>query len=594
MIAADTRDASGVTGTSVDTLDSAFLSVCRLVRAHLHAACVTIAAGARQVRDGTHDGTAHTLASCKLTDASGAVVGALCVIDHTPRTLNDAQLTFLRDAASLAQHAIAREEESELKTLALTGSGTGVWDRNVVTGEIRYSPAWHAIIGYEPHELSGRIEDAVQRLHPDDREYVKAAMQSHFDGETESYAVEHRIRCKDGRYKWICSRGKVVSRDRGGRALRMVGTTTDITALRELAQQLQHSIDLVTNLTHQVPGLVFQMHQTPDGQCRFSYASDGIAEIYELTPDALRHDARVVDALIDPRDLGAYYASQRESAANLTPWRLEYRVILPRQGLRWREGGARPQRAADGSTVWHGFITDVTERKRIEAELQSLATTDHLTQLSNRRDFVSQSEAVLNDLRKGMSATAATLLLDLDHFKALNDRWGHSLGDRVLVHFAGLLRGEAGSDAITARIGGEEFAVLLPDTGIDAAEELAQRIRQRAIDTPLMHGTERLAVTVSIGIDSMLATDAEAAQTLTRADIALYRAKEHGRNRIELYRSASRSDIGVTDMQDAVRNGLAVLTALGEPLDGLEDPHAHAEHEKDEQHPHDRARVFDF
>jgi hypothetical protein len=100
-------------------------------------------------------------------------------------------------------------------------------------------------------------------------------MRAHFENSTDSYAVEHRTRCKDGTYKWICSRGKVVSRDPDGRARRMVGTTTDTTAAREMATQLQKSVGLITNLTDQVPGLVFRYQESPNGHGFFSYASDG-------------------------------------------------------------------------------------------------------------------------------------------------------------------------------------------------------------------------------------------------------------------------------------------------------------------------------
>ncbi|CAG4887211.1 sensor domain-containing diguanylate cyclase [Paraburkholderia saeva] len=489
-------------------------------------------------------------ATCALTDADGPHLGALCLMDDAFRTFDEGQRAFLRELATLAAQALGRarketalrdrvatlEAGQELTTLALTGSGTGVWDRNAVTGEIHYSPAWKAILGYEPHELSNRIEDAYLRLHPDDLEHVQATMQAHFESRTDSYAVEHRIRCKDGTYKWICSRGKVVSRDRDGRARRMVGTTTDITALRDTAAQLQQTIDLITNLTDEVPGLVFQYREPVNGCGFFSYASDGIQDIYEVTPEQVAQSAGVVEALIDPRDLAAYRQSLLESAANLTPWRLEYRVRLPQQGLRWRHGDARPQRMPDGSTLWHGFITDSTERKRIEAELHELATIDHLTQLPNRRHFMVQCEAELVRIRRGDSRGAAVLMLDLDHFKALNDRWGHALGDRALSHFAELLRLEARAGAIVGRVGGEEFAAVLPDSDTEAAIGFGRRVQRRAAETPLIHGDNRIALAVSIGIDRMRVADAGAYQSLDRGDKALYLAKERGRNRIEIYR----------------------------------------------------------
>lgn len=492
----------------------------------------------------------RVVAACELAAPDGATFGTLCVVDDKPPALDATQRALLRDLATLASSALGRaietvtlrerlrtvEEHSTLTTLALTESGTGVWDRNVETGEIHYSPAWKALLGYAPHELSTRIEEAYERLHPDDLADVKAAMLAHFEHRTDHYAVEHRIRCKDGSYKWIRSRGKVIERDSHGRALRMVGTTTDITALRELAARLRDSAALVTDLTDQVPGLVFQLRQTPDGRRFFSYASAGVGDIYELTPEQIAGSAEAVETRIHPADLVAYRLSLHESSVRLTPWRLDYRVLLPGQGLRWREGDARPQRTPDGGTVWHGFITDATDRKHIEAELHRMATTDHLTQLSNRHAFMRQSEAALRAVRTTGQA-AAVLMLDLDHFKALNDRWGHPVGDRALRHFARLLLAETGPDGIVGRVGGEEFAIVLPGADLDRALAFAQRVQQRTMQARLMHEDQQVTLTVSIGIDAMRASDFGAYQPLSRADKALYLAKERGRNRIEVYRA---------------------------------------------------------
>gem|GEM_PF-359295 len=513
------------------------------------------------------------VAAWPLPGANGDHLGSLCLLDHAPRALSPAERTSLDDFARLiaalaAQEAVIEAHElmraanaapsssaaalhdelealrarERLLALAIAGSGTGIWDRDVVTGEIRYSTGWKAMLGYADDEVSNRIEDSYLRLHPDDLDYVKATMLAHFEGRTDQYEVEHRIRCKDGSYKWICSRGKVTARDDEGRALRMIGTTTDVTSMHEMAERLRESASLVTNLTNEVPGLVFQCRCTPDGHLSFPYASAGIAEIYELAPAQVAAHAHAIEALVHPDDLEAWRTSFAASAALLTPWHLEYRVCLPRQGLRWRQGDAKPQRLADGTIVWHGFITDVTESKRIEAELHEFATTDGLTGLANRRHFMARLEtqhALLRRAGRAASAThavqasAAVLMCDLDHFKSINDRFGHAVGDEALRHFAGILRTHLRVGDVAGRIGGEEFAVLLDGADLDGACAVARRIQDRVACEPLECAAGTVTLTVSIGVTQIGADDPSAETALSRSDVALYRAKKGGRNRIE-------------------------------------------------------------
>lgn len=488
-------------------------------------------------------------AGCPLTVSNGSKLGSFCLLDVKPRELDGQERESLRDLARMAAIAIERdiaksklnEDENTLReserrmALAIAGSGTGIWDRNIQTGKIYYSTGWKAILGYTDSEITDLIEDSYKRVHPDDLAYVQAAIQAHFDQKTESYAVEHRIRCKDGSYKWISSRGKVVSRDMKGKALRMIGTTTDITAMRALSEKLQQTVDLITSLTNEVPGLVFQYRLLPNGASFFSYASAGIRDIYEVTPEQVAASASPIYEIIHPDDLPDYRASLDASAASLTPWHLEYRVKLPRQGLRWRQGDARPQRLEDGSTLWHGFITDVTEHKRIETELQEFATIDFLTQLPNRRHFMAGIAEELACIQRANGPPAAVLMFDLDHFKAINDNWGHAIGDLALKHFATILRDELRKSDIVGRVGGEEFAVVLCGADVAEATAFAKRVQQRIAETPLVESDQRISLTVSIGIAIMNATDASADSSLCRSDMALYRAKESGRNRIECH-----------------------------------------------------------
>jgi len=177
---------------------------------------------------------------------------------------------------------------------------------------------------------------------------------------------------------------------------------------------------------------------------------------------------------------------------------------------------------------------DITERRRMNDELRVLATTDFLTGLPNRREFMGRLAEEQGRLQREIGACAAVLLLDIDHFKRINDEHGHAAGDAVLRQLAALMRDGQRKIDMLGRIGGEEFAFLLPGTELDAAAVFAERLRQRVAGTPIrLDDGTLLAVTVSIGIAAMEERYPGGDQALVRADQALYRAKRGGRNRVE-------------------------------------------------------------
>jgi diguanylate cyclase (GGDEF)-like protein len=178
---------------------------------------------------------------------------------------------------------------------------------------------------------------------------------------------------------------------------------------------------------------------------------------------------------------------------------------------------------------------DITERRRMDDELRVLATTDFLTGLPNRREFMGRLEDEEGRLRRDIGACAAVLLLDVDHFKRINDEHGHAAGDAVLRQLAGLMLDGQRKIDMLGRVGGEEFAILLPGTELDAAAVFAERLRLRVAGTPMrLDGGVSLTVTVSIGIAAMGGQHTGGDAALVRADQALYCAKRGGRNRVEL------------------------------------------------------------
>ena len=184
------------------------------------------------------------------------------------------------------------------------------------------------------------------------------------------------------------------------------------------------------------------------------------------------------------------------------------------------------------------YATDITASKNLEIELvktknklQQLAATDHLTGVYNRRQFNKLAEQEL--LRCDRSKLPATLvLLDLDHFKHINDTYGHACGDAVLVSFTDRIKGELRSYDIFARIGGEEFAILLPEANEEEALKIAQRYLNKIADVPFYYEGEYIHSTVSIGLSESYPKIKTLDYALKTADKRLYQAKQSGRNQV--------------------------------------------------------------
>lgn len=146
---------------------------------------------------------------------------------------------------------------------------------------------------------------------------------------------------------------------------------TNITARKQTEIALKESSDLLKNLTSQVPGTIYQFLLRPDGTSCFPYSSMGIKDIYGVTPEQVKTSADLVFAVLHPDDLESVSEKIQQSANELSPWRDEYRVILPgKKEPSWREGYAIPERLEDGSTLWHGFITNIDQRKQVEKTLK--------------------------------------------------------------------------------------------------------------------------------------------------------------------------------------------------------------------------------
>jgi diguanylate cyclase (GGDEF)-like protein/PAS domain S-box-containing protein len=200
----------------------------------------------------------------------------------------------------------------------------------------------------------------------------------------------------------------------------------------------------------------------------------------------------------------------------------------------WLDVSILPLRNGAGELTHFAAIErDVTEQKELERTLEKLSRTDPLTGLLNRRSFEEISAQEYSRFTR-QGDEYSLLMLDVDHFKSVNDNYGHNIGDLVLKMLAEGCVANLRAHDVVARWGGEEFCVLLPCTDRDTAVRIAEKLRQAISTHALKVNSSEVAVTVSIGVSEVRASDLHHAEVLERADVALYDAKQSGRNRMRI------------------------------------------------------------
>lgn len=203
----------------------------------------------------------------------------------------------------------------------------------------------------------------------------------------------------------------------------------------------------------------------------------------------------------------------------------------------------RPPDARHINARVEGTLSNITERKQMLEDLQHLAMTDSLTGLYNRGHFLGLCEQELRRASR-YRLEISLLILDADHFKTINDTHGHAMGDEVLRNISRLCQTQLRQVDLIGRIGGEEFAILLPQTGFPATFEIAERLRTVIAETalPLANG-RMLHFTVSIGGCVLATRKLTVSELFKIADRALYNAKDNGRNRVEIYQEEPASTV---------------------------------------------------
>ncbi len=317
--------------------------------------------------------------------------------------------SMVRTFADVTDYIVAKEAlhaNEERWKLALESTGDGVWDWHLPSGQEFFSKSLLAMYGLDAHDISTNATELDQRTHPDDMAQMHQARQAHFDGLTPSYVNEHRVRCKDGSWKWILTRGMVISRDAQGQPLRMIGTHTDI-----------------------------------------------------------------------------------------------------------------------------------SKRKAAEATIWKQAHFDNMTGLPNRRLMRERLAQELKKCRRD-GLQLALLFIDLDRFKEVNDTLGHDRGDLLLIEAARRISSCLREVDTVARMGGDEFMVIVTELPHVADLEVVLQKLLAALGAVFQLGLDQVFISASIGVTVYPGDAHEIEDLLKNADQALYVAKGAGRNRFSFFTPA--------------------------------------------------------
>jgi PAS domain S-box-containing protein len=288
------------------------------------------------------------------------------------RDHNNEPLHFITTIIDITDRKRAEDELHENMArleLAMHVANMAWWEMDLSTGRVTFEKRKAEMLGYSPEKFK-HYNDFMALVHPEDYERTMDAMRSHLDGSADKYEVEYRIKTVSGEYKWFYDVGSVTKRGPEGKPLIVSGLVLDISERRYVDEELQKSHDMLEKLAAQVPGVVYKYRLYPDGRSAFPFSSPGMYDIYEVTPEEVREDASPVFTRLHPDDYDNIVETITESARNQTFYHSEFRVILPKQGLRWRMCDAKPELLEDGSTLWYGIITDITERKQGEEALK--------------------------------------------------------------------------------------------------------------------------------------------------------------------------------------------------------------------------------
>ena len=433
-------------------------------------------------------------------------------------------------AVPLLTHALTGEIAANERRwqLALDTSQIGLGEWDLARARVDLSTRWLALLGYPSQSFGHSLQSFWALVHTDDLLALQRALEPLRASQAETTRTECRMQCRDGTWRAFELHALVAERDSAGAPLRLITTARDISHVHEARERQDLSESLFQHL-HE--GLLIT-----DAQQRVLEANPTFSAITGYPRESLIGS---VPSLLQPAAPGSEAATQqtlmRAGLAALGSWRGEMRsqrrdgepclLQVTVSAVRNTNGGVRNHVLA---------IADITQASQQLEQLQRQAHFDELTRLPNRARLAQMLQTAMQTSRREGSLLTVCYL-DLDHFKPVNDRFGHEAGDRLLLELAERmrrsLRSWAGGDDVVARIGGDEFVLLLRTATLEESRHAVERVLAQVCQPyGLGVGAGPVMVTASIGATVFPLDGADAETLLRHADHAMYGAKQAGRN----------------------------------------------------------------
>ncbi|MEW9799102.1 diguanylate cyclase [Alteromonas sp. CYL-A6] len=494
---------------------------------------------------------------------------------------------FLFDTSDQKYIEDRLNETNQRMRLLLEASELGTWDWNMLADVNQVNSRWGEMLGLSIEDYDPSVRYFRQLIHPADVQQVERALNEHIEGKRDVYSAQFRMRHAKGHWVWVETYGKVVERDEHNKPVRLAGIHRDITQRMEQELTEKKKTQLLkfinkarahylthNDLTGACQAILPELIDISDSQFAFIgeiIEENGTTRLFIHATSEISWDASSSQLVQRYRDRDLYFESfdnlfgrvitTGDMVLSNTPASHPSSRGTPKGHPRITRFLGLPIKLKDNTVGMIGLANKTTgyteddarfmqplldalsglfyavgleaARAKAEERLRELAMTDALSGLPNRRAFMEKSRLV-----EESSTRCCIAIIDIDFFKKVNDTFGHDAGDEVIRRVAQTLRATCRSDDYLARLGGEEFAVILDNTSKSDAMKVLEKMRKSVHSMTVKYGEHALNVTISLG--ATLVTDCEpdaVSQHLNLADSALYEAKAGGRNQLCWYNS---------------------------------------------------------